>query len=147
MAMPELNHNQLIAQFDNFRQQLRECFESYSDSIIDLLDALAGNSNGVNSVVELSLNPLFQRTYNSLYKAIKESFNTSIKDKEKLLLKLQQLTQVASELIPTPLLRSFYLFAIDTTPAPRPYANTMPEWGYIYQPNTINTNSKKICDR
>ena len=93
MAMPQLNHNQLIAQFDNFRQQLRDCFESYSDSIIDLLDALAGNSTGVNSVAELSLNPLFQRTYNSLYKAIKESFNTNIKDEkksEKLLLKIQK---------------------------------------------------------
>ncbi|BAY59951.1 hypothetical protein NIES22_00070 [Calothrix brevissima NIES-22] len=32
------------------------------------------------------------------------------------------------------------LFAIDTTPAPRPYANTMPERGYIYQPNTIKGN-------
>lgn len=101
--MSKYNHNQLIAQFDNFRQQLCDCFESYSDSIIDLLDALAGNSNGVNSVVELSLNPLFQRTYNSLYKAIKESFNTNIKDKEKIL-KLQKLAQVASQLIPTPLL-------------------------------------------
>ena len=94
--MPQLNHNQLIAQFDYFRQQLRECFESYSDSIIDLLDALAGNSTGVNSVAELSLNPLFSRTYNSVYKAIKESFNTNIKDKEKLLLKIQKLTQVAA---------------------------------------------------
>ena len=90
MAMPQLNHNQLIAQFDYFRQQLRECFESYSDSIIDLLDALAGNSTGVNSVAELSLNPLFSRNYNSVYKAIKESFNTNIKDKEKLLLKIQK---------------------------------------------------------
>ena len=32
------------------------------------------------------------------------------------------------------------MFAIDTTPAPRPYANTMPERGYIYQPNTIKGN-------
>lgn len=79
--MLKINHNQLITQFRSFRQQLRDCFESYSDSIIDLLDALAGNSNGSSSVAELSLSPLFQRTYNSVYKAIKESFNTSTKDK------------------------------------------------------------------
>ena len=141
--MLKINHNQLIAQFDDFRQQLRDCFESYSDSIIDLLDALAGNSNGVNSVAELSLNPLFQRTYNSLYKAIKESFKTNVEDTNKsgkLLLKIQKLTQVAAQLIQSPLIRPFYLFAIDTTPAPRPYANTMPERGYIYQPNTIKGN-------
>ena len=136
-------HNQLITRFRCFRQQLRDCFESYSDSIIDLLDALAGNSTGVNSVAELSLSPLFQRTYNSVYKAIKESFNTSTKDKnqsEKLVSKIQKLVQTVANLIPTPQERPFYLFAIDTTPAPHPYANTMPERGYIYQPNTIKGN-------
>lgn len=43
-------------------------------------------------------------------------------------------------MIPTPQERPFYLFAIDTTPAPRPYAETMPERGYIYQPNTVKGN-------
>ena len=38
---------------------------------MDLLDALCGNSLA-RSVVELSLNPGFQRDYNSLYKAISE---------------------------------------------------------------------------
>ncbi|GAA6614752.1 hypothetical protein NUACC26_005380 [Scytonema sp. NUACC26] len=43
-------------------------------------------------------------------------------------------------MIPKPLVRRFYLFAIDTTPSPRPYANTLPERGYIYQPNTVKGN-------
>jgi hypothetical protein len=141
--MLKINHNQLIAQFRSFRQQLRDCFESYSDSIIDLIDALSGNSKGNNSVVELSLSPLFQRTYNSLYKAISSSFNTSNAENnqsEKFTNKLQKLVCAVAQLIPTPKERPFYLFAIDTTPAPRPYAQTMPERGYIYQPNTIKGN-------
>jgi hypothetical protein len=42
---------------------------------MDLLDALASNT-GANSIAELSLNPLFPRSYNSIYKVIKASFNT-----------------------------------------------------------------------
>jgi hypothetical protein len=41
-----------------------------------VLDALAGNT-GANSIAELSLSPLFPRSYNSIYKAIKASFNTN----------------------------------------------------------------------
>jgi len=43
---------------------------------MDLLDALAGNT-GANSIAELSLSTLFPRSYNSIYKAIKASFNTN----------------------------------------------------------------------
>jgi hypothetical protein len=37
----------------------------------------AGNT-AANSIAELSLSPLFSRSHNSIYKAIKESFNTTI---------------------------------------------------------------------
>ena len=83
--MPKFNNNQLIAQFQNFRQKLYNCFESCSDACMDLLDALAGNT-GANSIAELSLSPLFPRSYNYFYKEIKASFNTNsqeINNKEK----------------------------------------------------------------
>ena len=48
--------------------------------------------------------------------------------------------KLVSELISQPQQRPFYLFAADTTPHPRPYAKTLPERGYIYQPNTILGN-------
>ena len=146
--MPKFNNNQLIAQFQNFRQKLYNCFESCSDACMDLLDALAGNT-GANSIAELSLSPLFPRSYNSIYKAIKASFNTNsqeINNKEKGEEgeegeeKPNNLIRVVSELIDQPQQRSFYLFATDTTPHPRPYAKTLPERGYIYQPNTIKGN-------
>lgn len=137
--MPKINNNQLVAQFQDFRQKLYNCFESHTDSIMDLLDALAGNKEGASSIAELSLSPLFERTYNSVYKAIKESFDTSIptnKQEEK----LKNLFRAIASVIPQPAKRPFYLFAMDTTPHPRPYSVTMPERGYIYQPNTIIGN-------
>ncbi len=150
MAMQKNNNNPLIARFQDFRQKLYNCFESCSDACMDLLDALAGNT-GANSIAELSLSPLFPRSYNSIYKAIKASFNTSIQEmnKEKGKGEVQgegegeesnNLIRVVSELIDQPQQRPFYLFATDTTPHPRPYAKTLPERGYIYQPNTIKGN-------
>ncbi len=107
-----------------------------------MLDALAGNT-GVHSIAELSLSPLFPRSYNSIYKAIKESFNTTRQDRNNKVEeeeKSNNLIRVTSELIDQPQQRSFYLFATDTTPHPRPYARTLVERGYIYQPNTIKGN-------
>ena len=75
--MPKFNNNKLIARFQDFRQKIYNCFESCSDACMDLLDALAGNT-GANSIAELSLSPLFPRSYNSIYKAIQKSFNTNI---------------------------------------------------------------------
>ncbi|MDJ0633110.1 MAG: transposase [Xenococcaceae cyanobacterium MO_188.B29] len=48
--------------------------------------------------------------------------------------------QTIAELIPTPQQKQFYLWAIDVTPLPRPYAKTLEERTIIYQPNTIKGN-------
>ena len=112
---------------------------------MNLLDALAGNTEA-NSIAELSLNPLFPRSYNSIYKAISESFNTTLQDTSNKVEDTEEekepnnLIRVISELIDQPQKRPFYLFATDTTPHPRPYAKTLAERGYIYQPNTIKGN-------
>jgi hypothetical protein len=137
--MQKINDNQLIAQFRSFRQHLRGLFKSYGDSVIDLIDALASNSNGASSPVELSLSPLFERTYSSIYKAIEKSFNFNNNNKKKKK-KLKNLTRLIAEVTPQPGKRPFYLFATDTTPHPRPYSPTLPERGYIYQPNTVAGN-------
>ena len=60
--MSQIKYNQLIAQFQNFRQKLYNCFYRSSDACMDLLDAIAGNT-GANSIAELSLSPLFSRSY------------------------------------------------------------------------------------
>jgi len=152
LAMLNFEHDKLIAQFEDFRQQLYNCFESCRDACMDLLDALAGNT-GAKSIAELSLSPLFRRSYNSIYKAIQGSFNTTsqpinqegtegtAEKAEKAEKEAQlHLMRVVSGLIDPPQQRPFYLFAIDTTPHPRPYARTLSERKYIYQPNTIKGN-------
>ena len=142
MAMPQLNNNQLIAQFQDFRNRIYKCFSSCSDACMDLLDAIAGNTEA-DSIAELSLSPLFQRSYNSIYKAIKESFSTNTEDKndgdatEEI---SSELIRAVSQLIDKPQKRPFYLLAADTTSHPRPYAKTLAERGYIYQPNTVKGN-------
>ncbi len=52
--------NELIEKFTQFRQDLYDCFDARQDTVMDLLDAVAGNSSA-RSTVELSLNPLFRR--------------------------------------------------------------------------------------
>ena len=141
--MPKFNNNQLIARFQDFRQKIYNCFESSSDACMNLLDALAGNT-GASSIAELSLNPLFPRSYNSISKAIKESFNTTNQETNNEVEEEKEepnnLIRVVSELIDQPQQRPFHLFALDTTPHPRPYARTLADRGYIYQPNTIIGN-------
>ncbi|MFH7031099.1 MAG: hypothetical protein ACHBN1_38615 [Heteroscytonema crispum UTEX LB 1556] len=77
-----------------------------------------------------------------MYKAIKESFRktSQLSNDEDEVEQANSLIRVISEKISQPQQRLFYLFAADTTPHPRPYAKTLPEPGYIYQPNTILGN-------
>ena len=95
---------------------------------MDLVDALSSNTTA-KSVVELSLNPQFQRTYTALNKAIKvESLGG------------KQLARLASKTIAMPQARKFYLIGADVTSNPRPFAETLPDRGFVYQPNMIKGN-------
>lgn len=95
---------------------------------MDLVDALSSNTTA-KSVVELTLNPQFQRTYSALNKAIAVN---SLSDK--------QLARLAAKTIASPQARKFYLIGADVTSSPRPYAETLPDRGFVYQPNTIQGN-------
>ncbi|NEQ54479.1 MAG: hypothetical protein F6K11_30835 [Leptolyngbya sp. SIO3F4] len=64
-----MNVEDRINQLSQFRAQVYASFNQRSDSLMDLLDALCGNTHA-RSVVELSLNLLFRREYGSLYAAI-----------------------------------------------------------------------------
>ncbi len=79
--MPQNDYNQLITQFQQFRQKLYNLFPHRQDSLMDLLDALSSNV-AARSPVELSLNPLFRRDYSALYKAIAEAFPTVGEDSD-----------------------------------------------------------------
>lgn len=95
---------------------------------MDLVDAISSNTTA-KSVVELSLNPQFQRTYTALNKAIAVEC-----------LSEKQIARLAGKTIEPPQARKFYLIGTDVTSNPRPYAETLPDRGFVYQPNTIKGN-------
>ncbi len=58
-----------IEQLKQFRQSIYNVFTDGADVLINLIDALSSNTTA-QSVVELSLNPVFERGYSALFKGI-----------------------------------------------------------------------------
>ena len=136
--MPEINSK---SQFQRFREDVYNSFEYRADTAMELLDALSSNQSA-RSVVELSLNPWFRREYSALYKAIEECFSPvssaatdklSEEDKAGLL-------SVIAQAVPAPEQQPFYLFGLDATPQPRPFASTLAERSMVYQPTPVSSN-------
>ncbi len=141
--MPQNNYNQSQQEFKQFRRKLYQSFNYRRDTLMDLVDALSANITA-RSPVELSLSPLFQREYSALYKGIQELNRTSQSDLTEIdknqITQIEARTLAIAELIPIPKQKQFYLWAIDVTPLPRPYAKTLEERTIIYQPNTVKGN-------
>lgn len=97
---------------------------------MDLLDALSSQGRA-RSVVELSLENCFRREHTSVFKAI-ASYSPKWMSKS--------LAQLASPHLPRPQHRSFWALGVDTTPQPRPYAQTLKDRGYVYQPALLQSN-------
>jgi len=95
---------------------------------MDLMDALSSNTSA-RTVVELTLNPHFRRHYTALNKAVRVN---SISD--------EQLSHLTAKMMETPCERQFHLLGTDVTSRPRPYADTLKDRGFVYQPNTIRGN-------
>jgi hypothetical protein len=95
---------------------------------MDLVDALSSNTTA-RTAVELTLNPHFRRHYSALNKAVAVSSLTN-----------QQLASLANQGIGAPNKRKFHLLGTDVTSNPRPFAQTLPDRGFVYQPNTIKGN-------
>ena len=95
---------------------------------MDLVDALSSNTTA-RTAVELTLNAHFRRHYSALNKAVRVN---SIKD--------EQLSRLAATVMDAPCQRQFHLFGIDVTSRPRPYADTLKDRGFVYQPNTLKGN-------
>jgi DDE superfamily endonuclease len=108
-----------------FRHRLYQNFTNRADTLMELVDALCSNGSA-RSVVELCLTPCFRRSYSTLYKALAEwTWDQG------------QLARLLSPFLPPPRQRSFWLLAVDVTPQPRPFAQTLPDRGLVYQPNPV----------
>jgi hypothetical protein len=108
-----------------FRKSVYQNFNKRADTLMDLVDALCSQTRA-NSVVELSLQSCFRRSYSALFKAMDE-YRPGDDD----------LGQLAGPYLPRPKRRPFWLLGVDVTPQPRPYARTLEERGFVYQPNLI----------
>lgn len=141
--MPQNNYNQSQQEFKQFRDKLYQSFDYRRDTLMELVDAIAANTTA-RSPVELSLSSLFRREYSALYKGIQELSRTTQSDSTEAIRSQKSQAKARlcaiAELIPTPKPKRFYLWAIDVTPLPRPYAKTLEERSIIYQPNTIKGN-------
>lgn len=130
-----------ISQVQRFRQELYQLLPSRPDTLLDLLDALSSSPNA-RSVVELSLSPLFRREYSSITDAIDELFQASSPDQAQAERQAwnQDVTRLIGRYVPTPQARRFWLFGTDVVPVSRPFARTLADRAFVYQPNPVGSN-------
>jgi hypothetical protein len=129
----------MLTQLEQFRNELYTWFPHRADALMDLLDALSSNTTA-RSVVELSLNPCFRRQYGSLHDGIDQLFRSSqgqtclpertiVEENEALLRLLMSYLPVSQQ--------KFRLLGIDVTSASRPFAKTLADRTFVYQPNPV----------
>lgn len=135
--MLSLETSQAIQDFQDWREQLTRALPRRQESLIDLIDALSSNQQAT-SVAELSLNPLFQRDYHSLYKGIAEFLPRP--NEENYSQRVKPIFSAIYHTIPATISRSFNLLGIDATPYSRPYSATLPDKTFIHYPNPIQGN-------
>ncbi len=125
-----MNDNEQVTQLKQFRQEVYQNFNKRADTLMDLLDALSSNTSA-QTVVELSLNSAFQRTYSNLFTGLDEW------EPEK---SAKNLAQLAAPYLPQPASLPFWLIGTDVTPQPRVYARTLEDRSYVHQPNAVKSN-------
>jgi len=126
-----------LESLQRFRQGLYERLGARRDACLNLLDSLCTNTQA-RSVVELSLNPAFERDYTSLYAAI-EAFTPAPSARGQS--PSTGIAALVSEQLPEPSpARPFWLLGVDTTPNPRPFAATLADRAVVYQPNPAPGN-------
>ena len=137
--------SQAVTPLVDFREKIHQSFPYRSDATMELIDAIAGNASA-QSPVALSLNSLFHRQYSSIHDAVDNFFVPGSSDKSEFERHEQQLQRmrIVAEQYPEPVRRNFYLFGLDTTTQPRPFANTLDDRGIHYYPNPAPGNKPII---
>ena len=118
-----------LTQLKQFREQLYQSFEECADGLMELVDALCSQTNA-RSVVELSLEPAFRRSYNSVYQAI-DSWSDAGNDER---------LKLTANLLPEPARQPYWLLGTDTTSCPRQFARTLADRGFVHFPTAIARN-------
>jgi hypothetical protein len=131
----------MVDKLEQFRLDLYEILPYRRDTLLDLLDALSSNTTA-RSGVELSLSPFFRRAYSSITDGIDNFFRATSPEQEAEERRAweQKLVQVIAPYLARPKGRKFWLFGLDVTPQPRPFAERLADRTYVYQPNTLKGN-------
>jgi hypothetical protein len=114
-----------IQRLREFRQQAYECMRQARDAQMGLVDALLVDEMA-KSVVELSLNPLFNRKWSSVYAALRDG---QLND--------QRLVRLYMKHVPED---ERPLWALDASIWPRADAETLPERGYHHMASRVKNN-------
>lgn len=130
-----------ISQLPQFREELYLLLPLRRDAVLDLLDALSGSPKA-HSPVELSLSPLFRRQYGSIRDATVHFFQASSPEQASAERRAweKDLARLIGRYLPTPQRRTFWLLGTDVVPIPRPFAQTLEDRSYVYQPNLVAGN-------
>lgn len=123
-----MNINEFTNGFQQFREDLYQHFNKRADTAMELVDALC-SSPAADSLVELSLAPLFRRSHTALYKGIAEVEWENV-----------PLAPLLADYLSAPEQRPFWLLGVDVTSQPRPFAATLEDRGFVYQPNAVAGN-------
>lgn len=108
-----------------FRNSLYQNFNNRADTLMELLDAICSFPLA-RSVVEYSLAACYRRSYSTIAKGIGD-----------LALEPKWLAYQLQPYLPRPKQWPFWLLLVDVTPCPRPYAQTLPDRGMVYQPEVV----------
>jgi hypothetical protein len=139
--MEGMDTQEAILQLEQFRRRIYDGLDQRADAAMDLIDALSINTSA-RSVVELSLSPCFRREYSSVYDAIMHCFQASSPQQRRVerRRKEQAWMRIIAKELPRPQQRGFWLFGMDTTSLPRPFAYTLPDRGFVHHSNPIRGN-------
>ncbi len=107
-----------------FREQLYQHFDKRADMLMELVDAL-GSPLRYSPPAEYSLASCFRRGYSEMYKGIAA---------------YAAQPDWLGLTTPPPQTRRFWLFGVDSSPHPRPYAATLSDRGLVYAPNPAPGN-------
>lgn len=133
--------NTVVNHLKEFRARLHSSFHYREDALLNLVDALAGNTQA-KSPVELSQSELFPRAYPSIHDAVDHFFQPTKHEKsreERANFRSERL-HILSDFLPSPIQRKFRLLATDVTPAPRLFSRTLEDRGAVYSPNAVFGN-------
>src|SRR4030042_291922 len=108
--MRDMDIQATISRLQDFRQASYQMFDARPDATLGLIDALSTNISA-RSVVELSLNPYFRFSYNSIYDAIDNFFTPREPEKadEERRGVEKRYVQLIASVLPEPTNRPFWL--------------------------------------